>query len=147
MLYVTKRVEFSAAHRLFNPEYSEETNEEVYDKCNNYYGHGHNYKLEVTIKGMPDPDIGYVIDLKKLKKLINDEIVSKVDHKHLNFDVEFLNGVIPTVENLAIIFWNILKTKLPTGELHRIRIYETENSFVDYFGEPVELKKFNKPFK
>ena len=136
MLYVTKRVEFSAAHRLFNPAFDEDKNEAVYDKCNNYYGHGHNYKLEVTVKGVPDPEIGYVIDLKKLKKILHDEIVSKVDHKHLNFDVEFLNGVIPTVENLAVAFWRILENKLPSGKLHRIRIYETKNSFVDYFGEP-----------
>ncbi len=142
MLYVTKRVEFSAAHRLFNPEYSDEKNEEIYDKCNNYYGHGHNYKLEVTVKGYPSPDIGYVIDLKKLKKLLYDEIVSKVDHKHLNYDVDFLKGIIPTVENLAVVFWRLLENKLPTGKLHRIRIYETINSFVDYFGEPVELNYF-----
>ena len=144
MLYVTKRVEFSAAHRLHNPEKSAEQNESVYDKCNNYYGHGHNYILEVTVKGYPDPDIGYVIDLKTLKKIINEEIVKKVDHKHLNFDVDFLNGIIPSVENLAVIFWQILEKKLPVGQLHRIRIYETINSFVDYFGEPVEIKKFNK---
>jgi len=144
MLYISKIVEFSAAHRLFNPENSEEQNEQVYDKCNNYYGHGHNYKLEVTVKGYPEPDIGYVIDLKKLKKIIEDEIVNKVDHKHLNYDVDFLKGIIPTVEHLAVTFWDILKDKLPAGELHRIRIYETDNSFVDYFGEPIEIKKFDQ---
>ena len=135
MLYVTKRMEFSAAHRLYNPNFSEEKNEEVFDKCNNYYGHGHNYFLEVTVSGEPDPDTGYVIDLKKLKKLLVNEIISKVDHKHLNFDVDFLSDVIPTVENLAVAFWNILDSKLPSGKLYKIKLHETENSFVEYYGK------------
>jgi len=134
MLYVTKRMEFSAAHRLFNPNFSDEKNEEVFDKCNNYYGHGHNYFLEVTVSGEPVPETGYVIDLKKLKKLLVNEIISKVDHKHLNFDVDFLQDVIPTVENLAVAFWNILDSKLPSGKLHKIKLHETENSFVEYYG-------------
>jgi len=94
-------------------------------------------KLE-TIRSCKGPDC------EKLKKIIEDEIVNKVDHKHLNYDVDFLQGIIPTVEHLAVTFWGILKDKLPAGELHRIRIYETDNSFVDYFGEPIEIKKFNK---
>ncbi len=142
MLYVTKAVEFSAAHRLFNPEKSNESNESVYDKCNNFYGHGHNYRVEVTVVGKPAPDTGYVIDLKRLKEIIVQEIINKCDHKHLNFDVDFLKGIIPTMENLSIVFWNILENKLPKGKLHRIRIYETQNSFVDYYGEPVEVKQF-----
>lgn len=142
MLYITKKVRFSSAHRLFNPEFSDEKNDKIFDKCNNYYGHGHNYELEVTVKGLPDINTGYVIDLKLLKSILDNEIVSKVDHKHLNFDVPFLDGIIPTVEHLSIVFWNILKDKLPNCELHRIRIYETEASFVDYYGDPVEIKKF-----
>ncbi len=143
MLYITKRVMFSAAHRLFNPEFSEEKNEEVFDKCNNFYGHGHNYYLEVTIKGLPNPKTGYVIDLKELKRIITNEIINKVDHKHLNFDVDFLKGYIPTVENLCVIFWNILKDKLPKDSLHAIKIYETEDSYCEYFGGEVKIKKYN----
>ncbi|OGU11943.1 MAG: 6-pyruvoyl tetrahydrobiopterin synthase [Ignavibacteria bacterium GWB2_35_12] len=135
MLYITKTVTFSASHRLFNPEFSDEENERIFDKCNNFYGHGHNYKLEVTVAGEPIPQTGYIIDLKILKKILNDEIISKVDHKHLNHDVDFLKGIIPTVENLTVVFWKILENNFPNGKLHSIRLYETENSFVDYFGK------------
>lgn len=133
---------FSAAHRLYNPELSEKENEEIYDKCNNFYGHGHNYILEVTIKGELNPKTGYVMDLKLLKKIIYDEVVIKLDHKHLNYDVDFLKGIIPTVENLCIVVWDILKDKIDYGELHSIKIYESENSFVEYFGEPVQITKY-----
>lgn len=142
MLYVTKSIDFSASHRLFNPTFSDEKNETLYDKCNNYYGHGHNYKLEITVMGTPDPETGYVIDLKKLKKLLNESLILKVDHKHLNFDVDFLEGIIPTVENLVVIFWQILADKIPSGKLHKIRLYETENSYAEYFGDPVEIPRF-----
>ncbi len=142
MLYITKKVHFSASHRLFNPSFTNEKNDEIYDKCNNYYGHGHNYVLEVTVRGLPNPETGYVIDLKKLKRILNETIVDKVDHKHLNFDVDFLKGVITSVENLAVIFWNLLKEEIKEAELFRIRLFETENSFVEYFGEPVEIKRF-----
>lgn len=135
MLYITKTVTFSASHRLFNPEFSDEENERIFDKCNNFYGHGHNYKLEVTVAGELNPQTGYIIDLKILKKILQDEIISKVDHKHLNHDVDFLKGIIPTVENLTIVFWKLLENKFPNGKLHLIRLYETENSFVEYFGK------------
>ncbi|TAL71121.1 MAG: 6-carboxytetrahydropterin synthase [Bacteroidetes bacterium] len=135
MLYITKSVTFSASHRLYNPEFSDEENERIFDKCNNFYGHGHNYTLEVTVAGEPNPKTGYIIDLKILKKIIQDEILSKVDHKHLNHDVEFLKGIIPTVENLAIAFWNRLENNFQDGKLHCIRLYETENSYVEYFGK------------
>jgi len=141
MLYLTKQVLFSAAHRLYNPEYSFEKNDEIYDKCNNLYGHGHNYILEVTVAGVPDPNTGYVIDLKKLKKILNEEIIEKVDHKHLNYDVDFLKGIIPTVENLAVIFWKILENKISDGKLYKIKLYETPQSFVEYYGENVEVEK------
>ncbi len=143
MLYLTKQVTFSSAHRLFNPEYSFEKNDELFDKCNNLYGHGHNYVLEVTVAGVPNPNTGYVIDLKKLKKIINEEIFLKVDHKHLNFDVDFLSGIIPTVENLAVKFWQILAPKIVDGKLYKIKLCETPESFVEYFGEPIEIKIFN----
>lgn len=144
MLYVTRMVKFSAAHRLYNPEWNDEQNEKIFDKCNNYNGHGHNYVLEVTVKGNPNPETGYVIDLKKLKTILIDEILSKVDHKHLNLDVDFLKGIIPTVENLAITFWKILEPKIKDGKLHKIRLYESDTSSVEYFGEPVEIKIFSK---
>lgn len=143
MLYVTKKVDFSASHRLFNPNWSFEKNEEVFDKCNNINGHGHNYVLEVTIKGNPDPDTGYVIDLKKLKSILKENIVNHVDHKHLNHDVDFLKGIIPTVENIAVVFWNILKDKIDSGDLYKLTLYETPNSWVEYYGEEVNIKRFN----
>ncbi|MFP4542898.1 MAG: 6-pyruvoyl trahydropterin synthase family protein [Candidatus Kapaibacterium sp.] len=144
MLYVTRTMKFSASHRLFNPEFSEEKNEDIFDKCNNYHGHGHNYQLEVTVAGRPDPETGYVIDLKKLKGIIRENVIDKVDHKHLNFDVDFLFGVIPTVENLAVIFWNILKDKISGGKLYKIKLYESDTSFVEYYGEAVDIKYFEQ---
>jgi len=142
MLYITRQMKFSASHRLYNPDYDDNKNQEIFDKCNNYHGHGHNYLLEVTVAGKPNPETGYVLDLKNLKRIIEYEIISKVDHKHLNFDVDFLQGIIPTVENLSVIFWNILKDKIPEGKLFRIRLYESETSYAEYLGEPVEVKKF-----
>lgn len=143
MLYITKQVTFSAAHRLFNPSFDHDTNEEVFDKCNNIYGHGHNYVLEVTVAGIPNPDTGYVIDLKKLKKIIYNEVFDKVDHKHLNFDVDFLRGIIPTVENLAVKFWDVLNDKITDGKLYKIKLYETPASYVEYFGDKIDIKVFS----
>lgn len=143
MVYVTRRAYFSASHRLFNPAFSDEKNETIFDKCNNFHGHGHNYRLEVTVKGMPDPETGYVVDLKLLARLIEREIIDKVDHKHLNFDVDFLRGVIPTAENIAVSFWRILEPKIPSGTLHSIKLFESENNFVEYLGEPVELARWD----
>lgn len=142
MLYVTKKIEFSASHRLFNPTFTDNMNDEIFDKCNNFFGHGHNYVLEVTVAGLPDPQTGYVIDLKKLKRIIKNEIYDKVDHKHLNYDVAFLKGIIPTAENLAITFWRILEDKITNGKLYKVRLYESDASFVDYFGGEVEIPIF-----
>lgn len=142
MVYLTKRITFSAAHRLYNPNFSAEKNASVFDKCNNPNWHGHNYTLEVTICGTPDIETGYLIDLKKLKTIIKENIIDKVDHKNLNLDVDFLRGIIPTVENLAVAFWNELKDKIPQGKLYKIKIFETENNFIEYYGEAVEIKKF-----
>lgn len=135
MHYVTKRARFSACHRLHNPQLSDEENAKLYDKCNNYNGHGHNYTLEVTVCGEPHPQTGYVIDLKKLKKIIYEEIIEKVDHKHLNLDVDFLQNIIPTVENLLTAFWDILENKISNGNLYKIKLFETDDSYVEYFGE------------
>ncbi len=134
MLYITKITNFSASHRLFNPNLSDEENEKLFDKCNNKNGHGHNYKLEITICGEVNPVSGYVIDLKLLKNIIEEEIIEKVDHTNLNLDVDFLKGTIPSVENLAIAFWKILEYKLPSGKLYKIKLFETENSYVEYYG-------------
>lgn len=141
MIYVTRRAKFSASHRLYNPTFSDERNEEVFDKCNNIRGHGHNYVLDVTVKGLADPETGYVIDLKRLADLLDEKIVDHVDHRHLNYDVDFLEGIIPTVENLVVLFWQRLEGKLPSGELHSIRLWETDNNVAEYYGEPVDVPR------
>lgn len=143
MIYVTRRANFSASHRLFNPTFSDERNESVFDKCNNPNGHGHNYRLDVTVRGVPDRETGYVIDLKVLAQIIDEEIIDNVDHKHLNYDVEMLRGVIPTAENIAVIFWRRLEARITSGTLHAVKLYESENNFVEYFGEPVEIAHFD----
>jgi len=142
MIYVTRKATFSASHRLFNPTFSDQKNDDVFDKCNNFFGHGHNYVLEVTVKGLPDPLTGYVIDLKELKRILEDRIIDKVDHKHLNFDVDFLHGVIPTVENLCVAFWQQLADHLPSGELHAIKLWESDQNVAEYFGAPIELPRY-----
>ena len=134
MVTVTRRATFSASHRLYNPELSEQENSELFDKCANIHGHGHNYVLEVTVAGEPSAKTGYVIDTKKLKEIMNREIIAKVDHKHLNVDVEFLRGVIPTAENIALAFWAILEPAITEGTLYRIRLHETENNVVEILG-------------
>ena len=144
MIYVTRKATFSASHRLFNPTFSEQKNDDVFDKCNNFFGHGHNYVLEVTVKGLPDPETGYVIDLKQLKRILDERIVDLVDHKHLNYDVEFLHGVIPTVENLCVAFWQQLADQLPSGELHAIKLWESDQNVAEYFGAPIELPRYEQ---
>jgi 6-pyruvoyltetrahydropterin/6-carboxytetrahydropterin synthase len=135
MVYITRKAHFCASHRLYNPEWSDEKNDAVFGKCNNPNGHGHNYELEVTVAGSLPPETGMVMDLKKLADIIEDEIVEKVDHKHLNLDVDFLRGIIPTAENMAIVFWEILERKITEGKLYSIKVYESENNFVEYRGE------------
>ena len=137
MVYVSRKAHFSAAHRLFNPTFTEDRNEEVFDKCNNPRGHGHNYTLEVTVAGLPDPETGYVIDLKKLARLMDELVIERVDHKHLNYDVPELRGIIPTAENIAIVFWQLLEPKIEDGKLFSVRLFESDNNFVEYRGEPV----------
>ena len=137
MVYVTRRTYFSASHRLYNPSFSEEPPPAIFDKCTTFNSNGHNYVVEVTVAGIPDPATGYVIDLKLLKAILDREIIDKVDHKHLNFDVDFLRDMIPTAENIAIAFWQILEPKIPHGKLHTVRVFESDNNFVEYRGEPV----------
>jgi len=134
MVYLTRKEHFCASHRLFNPKFSETENLEIYGKCAYPNGHGHNYEIEVTVVGDPDKDTGMILDLKKLSDIIEAEILTKVDHKHLNFDVEFLKGIIPTAENLAIVFWKILSPKIAAGKLASIKVYETPNNFAEYRG-------------
>jgi 6-pyruvoyltetrahydropterin/6-carboxytetrahydropterin synthase len=134
MIFITRRETFSASHRLFNPELSEAKNLELFDKCANANGHGHNYVLEVTVVGEPKDETGYVIDMKRLKDIIRRELISKVDHKHLNLDVDFMKDIIPTSENIAKAFWNVLKDKLSDAHLYSIRLQETENNSVEYRG-------------
>ncbi|MDP4176007.1 MAG: 6-carboxytetrahydropterin synthase [Bacteroidota bacterium] len=135
MLYVTRREVFSASHRLHNESLSSIENRQIYGKCNNPYGHGHNYVLEVVVAGEVDPITGYVIDIKSLKDLIIEQVVSKVDHRHLNYEVDFMKGIIPTTENFAIAIWNQLSGKIPSGKLYSVKLYETENNYVEYKGE------------
>ena len=135
MMYVTRREHFSASHRLFNPAWSDEENDRVFGKCNNAAGHGHNYYVEVTVAGDIDPGTGYVVDLKELKSVIIDRVIRHVDHRNLNTDVEFLRGVIPTAENIAVAIWAQLVDHIPQGRLYQVRLYETEKNFVDYRGE------------
>jgi 6-pyruvoyltetrahydropterin/6-carboxytetrahydropterin synthase len=134
MVTVTRRESFSASHRLYNPELSDARNVELFDKCANPNGHGHNYILEVTVAGEPKKETGYVIDIKKLKEIVRKEIIAKVDHKHLNYDVEFLKGIIPTSENIARVFWDVLRDKIGDAKLYSIRLQETENNIVEYKG-------------
>ena len=133
-VFITRRVEFAAAHRLENPRLSARENDRLYGPCAHASGHGHNYVLEVTLTGAVNPKTGMLIDLKRLKAVLEREVVSKCDHRNLNVDPDFLRGVIPTAENVAIACWRVLAAKLPAGLLHRVRLYESERNFVDYYG-------------
>lgn len=125
---LTARVRFSAAHRLLNPAWDDDRNWAVFGSCFNRNGHGHDYALEVTVEGPVDPSTGMILNVKDLKKLLEDEILVHVDHKNLNLDVPFLEGKNPTAETLALAFWEILEPKVPAGRLHEIRVLETENN-------------------
>jgi 6-pyruvoyltetrahydropterin/6-carboxytetrahydropterin synthase len=132
---VTARLTFSAAHRLNNPKYDAEWNRRVYAKCDNPKGHGHNYVITVSVQGKIDPETGMVIDLKKLKDIVRRRVTDRVDHTNLNEDVDFLQGVIPTAENLARAFWQQLAPAIDQGTLHEIVLQETEKNSVVYRGE------------
>ncbi|MBM4167119.1 MAG: 6-carboxytetrahydropterin synthase [Ignavibacteria bacterium] len=135
MVYLTRKEQFAASHRLFNPKFSDEKNFEVFGKCANPNGHGHNYDIEVTIVGEPDAETGMILDLKKLSDIIKKELLEKVDHKHLNLDVDFLHGIIPTAENLAREFWKILEPNIFPGKLYSIVLAESGRNIVTYKGE------------
>ena len=135
MVYLTRKAEFSASHYYHNPAFTPEENLRVFGKCNNPNGHGHNYTLEVTVKGKVDDRSGFVVDLKQLKEIMNREVIDAMDHRFLNKEVADFKDRIPTTENLAISIWGRLKSKLNLAELHRVRVYETPDLFVDYYGE------------
>jgi 6-pyruvoyltetrahydropterin/6-carboxytetrahydropterin synthase len=138
MIYVSRQEHFNAAHKLHNPNWSDERNREVFGPCANTNWHGHNYDLIVTVKGQPDPETGFVIDLKQLSNLIREHITDQVDHKNLNLDVPFMQGKMASTENLVVAFWEILTRELSSissAQLHCIKLYETPRNFVEYYGE------------
>ena len=135
MVYLTRKCEFSASHYYHNPDFTAEENQRVFGKCANLDGHGHNYTLEVTVKGEVDSTTGFVLDLKQLKDILSDEVMEAMDHRHLNKEVPEFAKQIPTTENLAIAIWNRLAGKLNAAKLHRVRVYEMPDLFVDYYGE------------
>lgn len=135
MIYVTRRAEFSASHYYHNPDLSPEENRRIFGKCNNPHGHGHNYTLEVTVAGEVEPTTGMVLDLKDLKRILEAEVLQVMDHKFLNMEVSAFASKIPTTENIAVEIWRLLAPKLSAGKLHRIRLYETSDLFVDYYGD------------
>lgn len=137
-VYVTRTTRFNAAHRLHNPAKSDDWNRETYGKCNLPNWHGHNYTLDVTVAGAPDEDTGYVIDLGELKRIVHERVVDKLDHRNLNLDVDFLDGVLPSTENVAVAIWHELADAIAeasSGRLHSVRLRETENNVAEYRGE------------
>ena len=128
---LTKRMTFCAGHRLFNPGFSDEKNREIFGDCANPSGHGHNYVLEVTVSGEIDKETGMIINLKKMKSIIEDEIISKVDHRNLNIDVDFMKGVIPTTENFARKIWEILDKSFGGELLDKVVLWESENNKIE----------------
>ena len=133
MVYLTRKAEFAASHYYHNPEFTPEQNRALFGKCNNPNGHGHNYTLEVTVAGEPDPVTGMVLDLKELKEILEREIMQRMDHRFLNYEVAELKGQIPTCENVARVIWNLLEPKIPRGRLHRVRLYESADLFADCY--------------
>ena len=135
MVYLTRVEHFNAAHKLYNPSWSKEKNDEVFGMCANENWHGHNYELFVTVKGEPDKDTGFLYDAKKLSNLIKKNITEKLDHKNLNVDVDFMTGQMCSTENLVVAIWQQLQPTLPKQiQLHCIKLYETPRIFVEYFG-------------
>jgi 6-pyruvoyltetrahydropterin/6-carboxytetrahydropterin synthase len=138
MVYICRKEHFNAAHKLYNPSWSKERNAEVFGPCANENWHGHNFELVVTVKGIPNPETGFVMDLKQLSKLIKSEVTDKLDHKNLNLDVDFLSGKMPSCEVIIMEIWKILAPKVESmadAKLHALRLHETHNNFVEYFGE------------
>jgi 6-pyruvoyltetrahydropterin/6-carboxytetrahydropterin synthase len=135
MIYLTRKAEFSASHYYHNPKFTPEENKRIFGKCSNLNGHGHNYVLEVTVKGSVDEKTGFVVDLKELKQILEMEVVAAMDHRHLNKEVPEFATLIPTVENIATVIWKRLAPKLKVAKLHRVRVYESDDLFADVLGE------------
>jgi len=131
MIRITRKLEFSAAHFYHKPDLSPEEIRRIFGKCNNPHGHGHNYVLEVTIAGDPDPKTGMILDLKELREILDREVTQRLDHRHLNYEVPELAGKIPTCEEIASVLWRILEPKIRHGRLDRLRLYESPDLFVD----------------
>lgn len=138
-IYISRKEHFNAAHKLYNPDWTKERNVEVFGPCANDHWHGHNFDLIVTVKGQPDPETGFVVDMKRLSVLIREKIIDKLDHKNINLDVDFMKGKMASCENLIVEIWKILEDSLHSitkrGKLHSIRLYETPRNYVEYFGE------------
>ena len=139
MIYISRKEHFNAAHRLYNPNWTEEKNQEVFGPCANINWHGHNFELIVTVKGMPDADTGFVMDLKVLGDIIKDNVIEKVDHKNLNLDVDFMQGKMASCEIFITEIWKILALRIqnaaPNAQLHKLQLFETQKNFVEYYGE------------
>jgi 6-pyruvoyltetrahydropterin/6-carboxytetrahydropterin synthase len=135
LVSLTRKIEFAASHLYHNAELSAEENRRVFGKCNNSHGHGHNYTLEVTIGGEPDPVTGMVLDLAELKQLLEQEVMRRMDHRFLNYEVKELAGMIPTCENIAVVIWKLLEPKITSGRLQRVRLYESPELFADIVSE------------
>ncbi len=140
MVFLTRRERFNAAHRLFRPDWSDEKNAEVYGKCSNPNWHGHNYELFVTVKGDVNPEIGYLADLKLLSNIIREKATDKLDHKNLNLDVDFMKGKLASAENIAIAIWEQIEGPINKigAELYCVKLCETENNYVEYFGNKLK---------
>ncbi len=135
MILLTRKAEFSAAHYYWNDQLTPAENERIFGKCANRNGHGHNYTLEVTVAGDIDPVTGFVVDLKQLKDILEREVISVYDHRHLNLEVPDFTATIPTTENIAIAIWRRLENKIPNAKLNRVRVYEMPDLFADFYGE------------
>lgn len=136
MILLTRKAEFSASHYYWVNEWSEEENRRAFGKCANRNGHGHNYSIEVTLAGEVNPTTGFVVDLKQLKDVLEQEVVAVYDHRHLNLEVPEFKTALPTTENIAAAVWRRLQGKIPgNARLHRVRVYETPDLFADYYGD------------
>ncbi|HYG17040.1 MAG TPA: 6-carboxytetrahydropterin synthase [Bacteroidia bacterium] len=137
LLYITRKEHFNAAHKLYNPNWTEEENDAVFGRCANKNWHGHNFELYVTVKGYPNPDTGFIMDLKKLKVIINEKVIDKLDHRNINEDVDFMKGKMASIENLVTAIWEQLEAPINAHgcRLHYLKLVETERNFVEYYGE------------
>ncbi len=133
-LFLTRTFDFSAAHRIHNPALSDRRNAELYGKCNNFAGHGHNYHLEVVVRGEPDPESQYVMDVGVIKAIVEEHVMAQLDHKFLNVDVPHFADRVPSAENIAVFIWDALEPHMSPAQLYKIKLYETPKNIVEYYG-------------